>query len=294
MNKQRTGIMFALSAFVAWGFLPVYWKQIQGVTPFEILCHRIVWACAFLFIIIVFQKRLSEVSDVVLAFGNMAKLCCSGLLIGTNWFLYIWAVNSDHILETSLGYYINPMVNVAIGFLLFRERFSRLKWAALLCATTGVGYSLIAYGKLPLFALSLAFCFAFYGYVHKKTAVAPIPCLLIETGVLFFPALGYLIYQQYCGSSLFGHQWAISLWLVGGGIVTSFPLLWFVMATKELNLSTIGIMQYIAPTIAFVLGVFVYQEPFDLHTVITFFLIWVGVFIFCTDSIMRFRNSSSK
>ena len=294
MNRQHISVLFGLAAFLAWGFLPAYWKQLQDVTPFEILCHRIVWSCLFLCMIIGIQKRWAEVTQIVRDPGNRIKLCGSGILIAGNWFIYIWAVNSDHVVETSLGYYISPMVNVAIGFLLLRERFSRLQSSALLFATAGIGYSLIIYGKPPLFALTLAFSFAFYGYARKKISVAPIPGLLVETCVLFFPALGYLFYRQYCSESLFGHQLAISLWLIGSGIVTSLPLLWFAIAAKNLKLSTVGIMQYLAPTIAFALGVFVYQEPFDRHNVVTFIMIWVGVIVFCIDTILRSRHLLSK
>ncbi|HKJ04278.1 MAG TPA: EamA family transporter RarD [Geopsychrobacteraceae bacterium] len=290
MNRQLSAILFGIAAFLAWGFLPAYWKQLQAVAPIEILCHRVIWSCVFLCIIIAIQKRWGEVRDIVGNSGNLKKLMASGLLIGGNWFTYIWAVNSGHVVETSLGYYINPMVNVVIGFLLLRERFSRLQSSALLFATAGVSYSLIAYGKPPWFALTLAFSFAFYGYARKKIPVAPIPGLLVETCMLLVPALGYVLYRQFYFDSLFGTQLAISLWLIGSGIATSLPLLWFATATKTLKLSSIGIMQYLAPTIAFCLGVFVYQEPFDSHNVMTFILIWFGVIIFCFDTVQRSRR----
>ena len=290
MNRQLPAILFGLAAFLAWGFLPAYWKQLQAVAPFEIICHRVVWSCLFLCLIIAGQKRWPEVRQIVRDAGHLKKLCASGLLIAANWFIYIWAVNSGHVVETSLGYYINPMVNVAIGFLLLRERFSRLQSSALLFAIAGVGYSLLAYGKPPWFALSLAFSFAFYGYARKKIPVAPIPGLLVETSVLLVPALGYLLYRQFYFDSLFGSHLAVSLWLIGSGIATSRPLLWFATAAKTLKLSTIGIMQYLAPSIAFALGVFVYQEPFDSHNVVTFILIWLGVIIFCFDTVQRSRR----
>jgi len=294
MNRQFSGVVFGLAAFLAWGFLPAYWKQLREVAPFEILCHRIVWSCIFLSMLITAQKRWPEVQNVIKDSRNLQKLCCSGFLIGVNWFIYIVAVNSGHVVETSLGYYITPMVNVAIGFFLLKERFSRLQSSALLFAVVGVGYSLIAYGKPPLFALLLAFSFAFYGYFRKKIAAAPIPGLLIETGILFIPALGYLFYRQYGCGSLFGNQLGTSLWLVGSGIVTSLPLLWFAIAARMLKLSTVGIMQYLAPSIAFVLGVFVYQEPFNQHNAITFILIWIGVIIFSYDTIRRSTHTSGR
>ncbi len=290
MNQQLSGVLFGLAAFVAWGFLPAYWKQLYAVAPFEILCHRVIWSCVFLCLIVSFQKRWWEVRLIARDYANLKKLLCSGLLISFNWFIYIWAVNTDHVVETSLGYYITPMVNVLIGFLLLGERFNRLQLMAILCALAGVSYSLFAYGDLPLFALTLAFSFAFYGYARKKIGVAPIPGLLIETSVLVVPALGYVLYRQIFFESLFLVQLNITFWLIGAGVATSLPLLWFAAAARKLKLSTVGILQYIAPTIAFSLGIFVYREPFDWHSSITFALIWVGVFIYCADSIIRARR----
>jgi chloramphenicol-sensitive protein RarD len=290
MNPQLSGILFAFAAFVAWGFLPAYWKQLQAVTPLEILCHRVVWSCAFLSLIITCQKRWPEVRNILDTRANLKKLLLSGLLIGFNWFIYIWAVNTGHVVETSLGYYINPMVNVLIGFLLLGERFNRWQMLAVLFAFAGVVYSLAAYGNLPLFALALAFSFAFYGYARKKIPVAPIPGLLIETVVLLIPALAYILYRQIENESLFLRQTGLSLWLIGAGIATSLPLLWFAAAARKLQLSTIGILQYIEPSIAFVLGVFVYREAFDWHSLNKFALIWCGVIIYCSDSVIRNRK----
>ena len=290
MNQQLSGVLFGLAAFISWGFLPAYWKQLQAVAPFEILCHRIIWSCVFLCLIVSYQKRWMEVAQIAKDSANLKKLFCSGLLIGFNWFIYIWAVNTAHVVETSLGYYITPMVNVLIGFLLLGERFNRLQLGAILCALAGVTYSLAAYGDLPLFALTLAFTFAFYGYARKKIQVAPIPGLLIETCVLVIPAAGYIFYRQVFFESLFLNQLSMALWLVGAGVATSLPLLWFAAAARKLKLSTVGILQYLAPTIAFTLGVFVYREPFDWHSAITFGLIWTGVLIYCTDSVIRARQ----
>lgn len=290
MNSQYLGVLYGLAAFVAWGFLPAYWKQLQPVDSFEILCHRIIWTEIFLCLIISLQQRWPEVARIVRDRSCLKKLGCSGLLIGINWFVYIWAVNSGHVLETSLGYYITPMVNILLGFLLLGERFNRAQSIALACVLTGVGYSLAGYGDLPLFGLTLAFSFAFYGFARKKTAVRPLPGLLIETSVLLLPALGYVAWRMTLPETLFLRDTQISLWLVGSGIATSMPLLWFAAAANRLRLSTIGILQYLAPSIAFALGVFVYREPFDRHHLVTFGLIWAGVFIY---SMAMLRQVSS-
>ena len=292
MNQSVKGVIFGLAAFASWGFLPAYWKQMQAVNPFEILCHRIVWSCVFLFVIICIQKRWDEVKTVIKNPASLKHLMLSGCLIGLNWFIYIWAVNSGRVVETSLGYYINPMINVLLGFVLLGERFSRMQYVAVGFAFMGVLYSLMAYGTLPLFGLTLAITFAFYGYARKKIPAAPIPGLFIETMVLFFPALVYILYRQiFIDSYLFTNP-ELTFWVMGSGVVTSLPLLWFAAAAKRLKLSTIGILQYLAPSIAFCLGVFLYKEAFTHHHLITFGCIWIGVFLYIWESVPRHKNES--
>lgn len=291
MKQNLQGVLFGLAAFGAWGFLPAYWKQLQAVNAFEILCHRIVWSCVFLALIISWQKRWREVIDIIHNPSAVKGLILSGLLIGFNWFIYIWAVNSGRVVETSLGYYMNPMINVALGFLLLQERFSRWQWTAVLFALAGVIYALGAYGELPLFALALAFSFAFYGFSRKKIDAKPIPMLLVETLILFIPALAYVCFRIAMGTTPFMEQAGISLWCVGSGVVTSLPLLWFAAAVKRLKLSTIGILQYLAPSIAFVLGVFVYKEPFTRHNLMVFILIWTGVILYIWDTIAHSKKN---
>lgn len=287
MNPSFYGVLFGLAAFAAWGFLPAYWKQMQAVSPFEILCHRIVWSCLFLFAIICFQKRGKEVLGVVRAPAKLKGLILSGSLIGFNWFVYIWTVNSGRVVETSLGYYINPMINVFIGYLLLGETFSRIQYTAVAFAAAGVVYSLIAYGALPYFALTLAVTFAFYGYLRKKIQVPPIPGLLVETLVLLIPAFAYLMFRIISGDSYFIKDGELTFWMIGSGVVTSLPLLWFAAAARRLNLSTIGILQYLAPSITFILGVFIYKEAFTHHHLITFGCIWTGVFLYTWESLIK-------
>lgn len=291
MSQQTIGVLYGLSAFVAWGFLPAYWKQLQAIDPFEILCHRIVWSCLFLCLIISAQRRWNDVRIMVGDRRNLLKLTLSGLLVSCNWFVYILAVNNDHVVETSLGYYITPMVNVCLGFLLLGERFRRLQMVAVACAAAGVAYALLAYGNLPVYGLFLAFSFAFYGYARKKIPVKPIPGLLVETTVLLLPALGFILYRQFSPETLFLRNPGLSLWLVGAGIATSLPLLCFSSAARHLRLSTVGVLQYLAPSIAFGLGVFVYLEPFDYHNLITFALIWIGVALYCADALLTARKT---
>jgi len=290
MNQQLYGILSGLAAFTSWGFLPAYWKQMQAVGPFEILCHRVVWSCIFLSLIIFSQKRWKEVGSIIKTPAKLKGLILSGFLIGFNWFIYIWAVNAGRVVETSLGYYITPMINVLIGYLLLGETFSRQQCVAVLFALAGVIYSLISYGALPMFALILSVSFAVYGYARKKIQAEPIPGLLIETLVLLVPAMGYILFRQISSTSLFLHDLKLTLWMIGAGVVTSMPLVWFAAAAKRLTLSTIGILQYLAPSIAFVLGVFVYKEEFTRHNLITFGFIWVGVCLYTWESLKKNRK----
>jgi len=290
MSQQLTGVLSALAAFTAWGLLPAYWKQMQAASPFEILCHRIVWSCIFLFMIISVQKRWAEVGSILRTPAKIKGLIVSGLLIGLNWFVYIWAVNTGRVVETSLGYYINPLMNVLIGFLLLGETFNRVQCLAVFCALAGVMYSLLGYGALPLFALTLAVSFSLYGYARKKIQTAPIPGLFIETMVLFVPALGYILYKMGASETGFMKNSALTFWMVGAGVVTSLPLLWFATAAKRLTLSTIGILQYLSPTLAFILGVFIYKEPFTRHHLITFGCIWTGVFLYTWETLARLKK----
>lgn len=291
MDQKHKGVLAGLAAFAAWGFLPAYWKQLQAINAFEILCHRVVWSCIFLLGIIAFQKRWQELSAIA---GNpvaLKRLVLSGILIGFNWFIYIWAVNAGRVVETSLGYYMNPMINVLLGFLLLGERFTRRQQVAVFFALAGVAYSLAVHGTVPVFALTLAVSFALYGFSRKKIDAAPIPGLFIETLVLLVPALGYIGYQYLAAESLFLRDPGLTLWCIGSGVVTSLPLLWFAAAAKRLNLSTIGILQYLGPSIAFILGVFVYNEPFTRHSLITFGFIWAGVLLYTRESLHLSRTS---
>lgn len=285
MNSKSYGVISGLAAFAAWGLLPAYWKQMQAASPFEILCHRIVWSFVFLALILFWQKRWDEVREIFRDLRKFRGLVVSGLLVGANWFIYIWAVNSGNVLETSLGYYINPMVSVLIGCFLLGETFSRLQSVALGFAAAGVAYSLVGYGSLPLFALGLAFSFGFYGYCRKRIQVAPIAGLFIETLVLTPPALGVILFKAANGTGGFAVDTSLTLWMIGSGVATSMPLLWFAAAARRLNLSTVGVLQYLAPSLAFILGVFVYLEPFSTHTLVTFACIWAGVALYIFESL---------
>jgi chloramphenicol-sensitive protein RarD len=290
MSNSLKGFLFALLAFVSWGISPIYWKMLYEIPPFEILCYRIIWSFIFISLIITYQSRWREVYKVFKSFTNLKHLTLSSLLIGLNWFVFIYAVNTDRVLEASLGYYMNPIFNILIGYILLGEKLRLLHWISVVFVVLGVAYSLITYGKVPIMALTLGISFAFYGYARKKINIKPIPTLFLESMLLLLPSLIYIIYARWGQGSYFFKNNYLFLWIIFSGVITSLPLVWFASSTKYLKLSTIGIMQYIAPTLGFFLGVFLYKEPFDVNMLIMFIFIWIGVFIYTFESLRYNKN----
>lgn len=285
------GFTAALGAFLLWGLLPIYWKSVQSVAPLEILCHRIVWSLAFIAVILTFKGRWAETFAPLRSPRNLGILVLSSLCIGGNWLLYIWSVNNNHVLETSLGYYINPLVNILLGFVFFRERLTRMQCVAITLAVAGVLNSIISYGELPWISLVLAVTFAFYGLLRKIAAVESLPGLFLETLVLTPAALAYIIHLQAIGASGFlAGDLRVDLLLVGAGIATATPLIGFAFGARRLQLTTLGILQYTAPSIAFLLGVFLYGEPFTSSHLVTFGLIWAALAVYTADSVRTIRK----
>ncbi|HDQ92538.1 MAG TPA: EamA family transporter RarD, partial [Synergistetes bacterium] len=250
-RETRSGLQAALAAYVAWGLLPLYWKLLAEVPALEILAHRVVWSMLFVSVILVFQGNISKILSICRSPQTALLLLLSSLLIGTNWLVYIWAVNTGKILETSLGYYITPLMNVFLGFVFFRERMEKIQWVAILVAASGVIFQIARYGRFPWVALTLATSFGLYGLIRKQIRVDAIPGLLAETSFLAIPALLYLVHAGVASEGLFlAGEPARDLLLLGTGIVTSLPLLWFAFGARRLRLSTLGFLQYVAPTLA--------------------------------------------
>ena len=286
-----SGFLAALAAFVAWGLLPIYWKSVQTIAPLEILCHRIIWSLAFLAVVVTVKRAWGGLFAPLARPRNLLILTASSLTIGGNWLLYIWAVNTDHVLQTSLGYFITPLVNMLFGFVFFRERLNRPQWLAVGLAGAGVSNSVLAYGAFPWIALTLAVSFACYGLLRKVAEVESVQGLLLETLVLGPLALGYVVVLLATGKSGFlAGTPTVDLLLVGAGAATALPLIGFAFGARRLRLSTVGVLQYIAPSIAFVLGVFLYREPFGPTQLITFALIWTGLAVYALDSIRAMRR----
>jgi len=290
-TESSRGFAAAFASFLAWGLLPVYWKSLIAVGPFEILCHRIWWSLVFISIVLTVKRRWPETFAPLSSPRNLLILACSSLCIGGNWLLYIWSVNTGHVVATSLGYYINPLVNVLFGFIFFRERLNGYQYAAIGLAALGVLNSVISNGELPWISLTLAVSFACYGLLRKIASVESLPGLFLETMVLAPVALGYLIWLGANGTGGFLTISAgTDLLLVGAGAATALPLIGFAFGARRLQLSTLGVLQYTAPSIAFLLGVFVYKEPFGPENLVTFALIWTGLALYTFDSVRALRR----
>jgi len=277
---------------VAWGLLPVYWKALQGVPAFEVLCHRIVWSVVFLALVTAFQGRWEGVRRAAADPRVLGFSLLSGSLIGANWFVYIWAVNSGHVLETSLGYYVNPLVNVLLGAAFFSERLRRGQLAAVLVAAVGVANLALGYGRFPWIALVLACSFAAYGALRKVARVESVPGLFLETCALAVPALAYLAWLASRGEGAFAAVGPrVTALLVGSGAATSLPLVAFAFGVRRLRLVTVGVLQYIAPSIGFILGVFLYREPFTASHLLTFSCVWLAIALYTAEGFRALRRS---
>ena len=289
---QTSALIAGVAAFVTWGLVPVYWKLLRFLPASEILAHRFVWTCVFMIVLLSWQGRWPEVL-ANLRSRRTALFCAgSGLAIAVNWFVFIWAVNAGHVLETSLGYFMTPLVNVLFGAILLRERLSRAQLVSVLLATGAVCFLTFGFGRLPWVALTLCFSFGLYGLLRKISGAAPIPGLFLETTILVPVAIGFLVYASRKSQLHFGIAApGISLLLISTGIVTGVPLLWFAHAARHLRLTTLGFLQYLAPSCTFFLGIFVFHEPFRRAQMLTFALIWIALAIFTMDAVRRWRST---
>ena len=288
---MRKGLFYGITTYILWGFLPVYWKVLQNVPAFEILGHRTVWSFVFLAGILAVRKQWDWVNQVIRTPKTLLTFCLITVLLAINWVTYIWAVNAGYIIETSLGYFINPLVNVLLGMLFLGEQLRPWQWMAVSVAAAGVLYLTLSHGTLPWIALVIALSFGFYGLLKKTASLAALEGLSLETAIMFIPALGYLFYQEGTGGASFWHSsvWVTTL-LIFTGVVTAVPLLLFAAAARRIPLSMVGLLQYIAPSIQFLLGVFVYQESFTPDRLIGFALIWAALIIYTIESISRMRR----
>ncbi|PVZ86368.1 EamA family transporter RarD [Serratia sp. S1B] len=289
-KQTRQGILFALAAYFIWGIAPVYFKLIQQVPADEILTHRVIWSFFFMLILISLGRHWPKVRAACRNPKKLLLLAVTAVLVGGNWLLFIWAVNNHHMLEASLGYFINPLVNILLGMIFLGERFRRMQWIAVALAFTGVLVQLWQFGSLPIVALGLAFSFAFYGLLRKKIAIDAQTGMLVETLWLLPVAAIYLfLIADSPTSHLSNNPWSLNLLLVAAGIITTIPLLFFTAAATRLRLSTLGFFQYLGPTMMFLLAITFYGETVGLDKLVTFGFIWAALGLFTLDALYTQR-----
>ena len=283
----KSGAFYAVLAYTAWGLLPIYWKLFGQIPALEVLSHRIIWSLVFLIGLLFLQQQSSEFKQLCHSPTRLGILLTTASLLTFNWGLYIYGVNTDRVVETSLGYFINPVVNVMLGLVFLKERLNRGQKLAVLLAILGVANFSWNFGQVPWIALGLAFSFAFYGLLRKVVAVSPIVGLTMETLLIAPVALILVGYWTATGVGHLGVAWSTSLLFIGSGVMTSLPLIWFNNAAKRLRLSTLGFFQYMAPSLQLMLGVFLYHEPFTRTHAVTFGLIWSALLIYSTTFLSK-------
>ncbi len=292
---DRKGLLIAASAFVLWGLMPLYWHLLKAVPSLQIVAHRVLWCTILVAVWLLWSQGRGWFKAILAKPRLAAMLALSGVCIGINWGLYIWAVNAGHVIESSLGYFINPLLNVVIGTLFLRERLNPTQWVSVAITAAGVLWLTFTYGSVPWIALALAGSFGLYGLIRKLAAVDSVTGLGFENTVLLLPALGYLLWIESSGQGGFFSGWGVGVdaLLIFAGVLTALPLIAFSFAVRRVPLSTIGLMQYIAPTMQFLIGVFVFREAFDRNRAIGFIVIWIALAIFAFDSVRRARRASS-
>ena len=289
MSKNKLGLLFGVSAYSLWGAFPLYWPLLEPANPLEIVSHRAVWTLVFCFMVLAATKALKTTLVTLKRPTVAVKLFLSSLLISVNWLVYIWATNNEHVVEASLGYYINPLIIIGFGVIFLKEKMRPLQWAAVSIATIGVLVLTFDYGRLPWIALALAFSWGSYGLIKKQLGLGALEGLAIETFISSFFYLAYLIYIGNQGTGQFGHGWGLTALLISAGAVTAIPLLLFNGSTNRLPFTTIGLLQYITPTLQFSIGVWVLNEDMPTARWIGFLIIWVALVTLAIDLIRSSR-----
>ena len=289
MSKNKLGLLFGVSAYSLWGAFPLYWPLLEPANPLEIVSHRAVWTLVFCFFVLAATKALKSTLATLKRPKVAAKLFATSVLISINWLVYIWATNNGHVVEASLGYYINPLIIIGFGVLLLKEKMRPLQWVAVSIASIGVLVLTIDYGRLPWIALTLAVSWGSYGLIKKQLGLGALEGLAIETFISAFFYLGYLIYIGNQGTGQFGDSWGLTILLMSAGAVTAIPLLLFNGSTNRLPFTTIGLLQYITPTLQFSVGVWVRHEDMPTARWAGFLIIWIALTTLALDLIKSSR-----
>ena len=288
VERDRVGVLYGAAAFGLWGLFPLYWPLLEPAGPVEILAHRMVWSLAVVVGILLVRRRLSHAFR--LGRRRYVLLAAAAVFVTVNWGVYIYGVNSGNVVETSLGYFINPLFTVLLAVLILHERLRVLQWIAVGIGAVAVTILTANYGRLPWIALALAVTFGIYGLIKKKTDVGAAEGLAVETAVMFLPATSYLVVLQRAGQASFGADRLHDLLFVGAGVVTAVPLLLFAAAATRIPLSTIGLLQYLAPVLQFLIGVFALHEAMPPARVVGFIIVWIALAVFTYDSIRTYRR----
>ena len=295
---DRRGVWIAVAAYVAWGLMPLYWQQLKLVPAMQIMAHRVVWSALLVCGWLTWKYGRGWLRDTLSRPRAAPLLALSGVLIAFNWGLYIWAVNAGHVVESALGYFINPLLSVMLGVFVLKERLNRVQWLCVGIAAIGVLWLTISYGSFPWIALSLAASFGIYGLVRKLLGVPPVRGLGVENLYLLLPALALLAWTEAAGQGhLFAHVdapgwgWGVLGLLVFGGVLTALPLIGFAAAVQRIPYSLVGLLQYISPTLQLLVGVLVLHEPFGRDRAIGFAFIWVALALYAADGLLRTRRS---
>lgn len=281
---MNNGVWAAISAYVLWGLLPLYWKMLAHVSSQEILAHRMVWSLGFCGILVAFSGVNRLWTALHRNPRNLLIYSLTAVLLAVNWFTYIWATTHGRVLEASLGYFINPLFSVFLGVVFLRERPDKLQWIAIGIALCGVLWLTFVYGRLPIVALVLAVSFGFYGLIKKQASLGSVDGLTLETTLLFLPALGYLLWLDASGAGHFGHSSVQdAVLLAGSGVVTALPLVLFAVGARRIPLNQLGFLQYIAPILQFIIGVIAFGERLQSNRLIGFIMIWIALMMYSYD-----------
>jgi chloramphenicol-sensitive protein RarD len=284
-NEQyKQGLLFAFAAYIMWGVAPIYFKMLVGIDAVDILLHRVIWSFSFILLMIVAIKGFKKIKQLFKQPKKLGLLAITSIIIAFNWLLFIWAVNNNHMLDASLGYYINPLLNVVLGTLFLGERLRKLQWAAVFIAFSAVMMEIISFGSIPWISLALASSFGIYGLMRKKINIDAISGLFVETLFLLPFALIYVFVIDNSSLSLLTSDWQLTALILSAGIVTTLPLLAFSAAAIRIPLSTLGFIQYIGPSLMLFLAVYLYEEPFAVEKAFTFTLIWFALIVYTFDS----------
>lgn len=291
MNKVGSGFTYGVAAYVIWGLLPIYWRALSQASPYEILAHRAIWSLFACYLFLTFQKQLREAFALIRDLRSFSLLALSSLLLTLNWGIYIWAVSVDRVVEAALGYYITPLVAVSFGVFVLKEKLRRLQIFSVALATVGVIILTFTYGRVPLVAIGLAVSWGSYSLIKKRLNAGALQTLSVETLVAFVPSFTYLIYLMSQNKAEFGQDLLFSFALFTAGVFTIVPLLLFNAATTRLPLTITGLLQYITPTIMFLVGILVFQEELQLSKLIGFIFIWGALAFLGTDMFKSGRST---